>query len=60
MPIPGVLSHVLYTFFPARIIPSITGIRNYHTQAVMTLMNTKYNLRLKERTVMMICLGKDI
>jgi len=40
--------------------PSIAGIRNYCTQAVMTLMNTKYNLRLKERTVMMICLGRDI
>jgi len=30
------------------------------TQTAMNLMDTKYNLRRKESTEIMICLGKDI
>jgi hypothetical protein len=58
IPILGVFSHTFQNF-PILYRP-LWGSMTNCTQTVMNLMDTKYNLRRKERTEIMACPGWDI
>jgi hypothetical protein len=59
IPILGVLPHA-FRIFPTLSYHPLWGSITNCTRTLMNLMDTKYNFRRKERTELIICLGKDI